>query len=208
MIALFGGSFDPVHLGHLRIAEDVREFFNLKKVIFVPAYLSPLKESSNASAEDRFNMLTLSIKDNPYFEVSDYEIKKGGKSYTIETVEHYERLFYHKPVLILGSDSLLTLHKWKKPEDLLKKANFIVVGRGKDSYKEIKNYLNTFFNFNNIFYNESIIKEGVYFFDSRRIDISSTEIRERVKLGKSIKYLVLEEVENYIKEKNLYKNSP
>ena len=132
MIALFGGSFDPVHLGHLRIAEDVREFFNLEKIIFIPAYLSPLKEFSNASAEDRFNMLTLSVKDNPYFEVSDYEIKKGGKSYTIETVEYYEKLLTHKPVLILGSDSFLTLHKWRRPEDLLKKANFIVVGRGKD----------------------------------------------------------------------------
>ncbi|MGC8941258.1 MAG: nicotinate-nucleotide adenylyltransferase [Sulfurihydrogenibium sp.] len=208
MIALFGGSFDPVHLGHLRIAEDVREFFGLEKVIFVPAYLSPLKDSTNASAEDRLNMLNIATKDNPFFEVSDYEIKKGGKSYTVETAEYYRKILPYKPTFILGTDSILTFHKWKSPEKLLEIANFIVVGRGKDSFKMVSHYLKKMFNYDSIYYNEKSIGNGVYFFDSRRVDISSTEIRERVKLGKSIKYLTHHGVEDYILKNNLYKNSP
>ncbi|WP_297886929.1 nicotinate (nicotinamide) nucleotide adenylyltransferase [Sulfurihydrogenibium sp.] len=208
MIALFGGSFDPVHLGHLRIAEDVREFFGLEKIVFIPAFISPLKSFTNASAEDRVNMLNLAIKDNPFFEVSDYEIKKGGKSFTIDTAKHYQQILSHKPVFILGSDSILTLHKWKNPDELLKIANFIVVGRGKDNYKTIFQYLKKMFNFTDIYYNEKNIKNGVYFYDSRRIDISSTEIRERVRLNKSIKYLTTKEVEDYIHRKNLYRSSP
>lgn len=208
MIAFFGGSFDPVHLGHLRIAEDVREFFGLEKIVFIPASISPLKSHTNASAEDRLNMLNLSIKDNPYFELSDYEIKKEGKSYTIDTALYFAKILPYKPVFILGTDSILTFHKWKNPKELLNIANFIVVGRRKDSYKNVSQYLKKVFDFSNIYYNEKIIKDGVYFFDSRRIDISSTEIRERIKLNKSIKYLVPKEVEDYINQKNLYKNSP
>ncbi len=208
MIAIFGGSFDPVHLGHLRIAEDVREFFGLGKIIFVPAFISPLKSHTTAPPEDRINMLNLAIKNNPFFELSDYEIKKGGKSYTVDTAKYYQKILPYKPIFIVGSDSILTFHKWKNPDELLSIANFIVVGRGKDSYKVVSQYLKKMFNYLNTYYNEKDIKDGVYFYDSRRFDISSTEIRERVKLNKSIKYLTTKEVEEYIYIKNLYKSSP
>jgi nicotinate-nucleotide adenylyltransferase len=207
MIALYGGSFDPVHIGHLRIAEDIREIYNFEKIIFIPAYISPLKTGSFASAEDRLNMLYISIKNNPYFEVSTVEIERKGKSYTIDTINHYKKVLGYNPYFIVGTDAFLTLHLWKKPEELLEKTNFIVVGRGLDTFYNVKSYLEEHFP------GTKIIKElklnleitGVYFFDCRRIDVSATEIRHRVKENKSIKYLVIDKVEDYIYKKNLYR---
>jgi len=206
MIALFGGSFDPVHLGHLRIAEDIREYFSFEKIIFIPAFISPLKERSFAPAEKRLEMLKIAISDNPYFEISDYEIKKEGKSYTIETAIYYRNILNYNPIFILGLDSILTLHKWKEPEKLLKIANFIVVQRGEERFDILKDYLSKNFPFATILKDKNIQKEktAIYLFNSRKIDISSTEIRERIKSGKSIKYLVLPQIEDYIYKNKLY----
>ncbi len=194
MIAIYGGSFDPIHIGHLRLAEDVREEFNFRQVIFVPAYISPFKEGYFASPEDRINMIKLAIKYNPYFSFDDFEIKKGGKSYTIDTIryfkEKFENLFF-----IVGTDAFLFLHKWKDYEELINLTNFVVLLRGNDSKELVKNYIETNFPKN---------KNSFYIFQSRKIDISSTEIRKKIKEGRSIKYLVLPEVEEYIKEKKLY----
>jgi len=207
LIALYGGSFDPVHIGHLRIAEDVRENYNFDKIIFIPAYISPLKNKSNASAEDRLNMLKLAIKDNPCFDISTYEIEKKGKSYTIDTIKYFKKKLGYNPFFIVGTDAFLSLHLWKKSDELLKSTNFIGVGRGKTDLEDIKSYLREKFPFvkiktdNNI----DISNTYVYYFNSRRLDISSTEIRQRVKENKSIKYLVLKEVEDYIFKKKLYR---
>ncbi len=209
MIGLYGGSFDPVHIGHLRIAEDIREYYRLDRIIFVPAYHSPLKRKSRASAEDRLHMLKVSIQDNPFFDIDDLEIIRKGKSYTIDTIKHYTQLLDHIPVFIVGTDAFLTLHKWKKSEDLVGMTNFIVIGRGKDKKEEVVNYLKYRFPMLKFSTGKKISSEHpshVYFFDSRRIDVSSTEIRRRVKAGKSIKYLVLPEVEKYILLKKLYRS--
>ncbi|MBK3331865.1 nicotinate (nicotinamide) nucleotide adenylyltransferase [Persephonella atlantica] len=208
MVGLYGGSFDPVHIGHLRIAEDVREYYGLDRIIFVPAYHSPLKRKSRASASDRLHMLKISIQYNPFFDIDDLEIKRKGKSYTIDTIKHYTQLLDHIPVFIVGTDAFLTLHRWKNPQELICLTNFIVLGRGKDTQEKVKSYVSK--NFPSIkFSNSSRINRKrpshIYFFDSRRIDISSTEIRRRVKAGKSIKYLVLPEVEKYILLKKLYR---
>ncbi len=209
MIALYGGSFDPVHIGHLRIAEDIREFFSLDKVVFVPAYHSPLKPESRASAEDRIYMLKLSIKYNEnFFEISDLEIKRKGKSYTLYTAEYFFKLLKYPPGFIVGTDTFLQLHRWKEPEKLLELLNFIVVGRGKDTFDKVKKYIQEYFPSVEIYYNRNVIdknKTAVYFFESRRIDISSTEIRERLRKNKPITYLVLPEVEYYINKKRLYR---
>ncbi|RMA92493.1 nicotinate (nicotinamide) nucleotide adenylyltransferase [Hydrogenothermus marinus] len=206
MIALYGGSFDPVHIGHLRIAEDIREYYDFEKIIFIPAYISPLKKKVRASAEDRLNMLRLSIKDNPYFEISEFEIKKGGKSYTIDTIKHFKNILGYNPYFIVGTDAFLSFHLWKQPEDLLKITNFIVVGRGKDNFFNLIDYLEENFPFVKVFRSEKLntSEVGIYYFDCRRLDISSTEIRSRIKQKKSIKYLVLKEVEDYILNKKLY----
>ncbi len=208
MIALYGGSFDPVHLGHLRIAEDIREFFGFEKIIFIPAYHSPLKPGSRASAEDRIHMLKLSIKDNPFFDIDDIEIKRKGKSYTIDTIRYYRKKIGYTPVFIVGADAFLSLHMWKEPEDLLKMANFVVAGRDKTSLYTVKEYIKDYFPFVHVRTDRDIPSDSggnVFFTDIRRLDISSTEIRNRVAEKKSIKYLVLPQVEEYIFYKNLYR---
>jgi nicotinate-nucleotide adenylyltransferase len=206
MIGLYGGSFDPVHIGHLRIAEDVREYFGFEKIIFVPAYHSPLKPESRASAEDRIYMLQLCVKYNRYFSIDDIEIKRKGKSYTIDTIRMYREKGKF-PFFILGTDAFLTLDRWKKPEELIKMTSFIVLGRGKDRLEDVKLFIKNRFPDLKLLQGKKPVEEAgyVYFFDRRRLDISSTEIRRRVKESRSIKYLVLPEVEEYIFYKKLYR---
>ncbi len=208
MIGLFGGSFDPVHIGHLRIAEDIREYFSLQRIIFIPAYHSPLKPESRATAEDRLYMLKISTKYNPNFEVSEFEIKRKEKSYTIYTAKYFvQKLGYH-PAFIVGTDAFFTLHKWKDSKELLKLLNFIVVGRKEFNTQQIKTYLQKNFPDTNFYTDKNKIeksKTAVYFYGQRRIDISSTEIRQRIKNNQKITYLVLPEVEYYIIKKKLYR---
>ncbi|RUM61863.1 MAG: nicotinate (nicotinamide) nucleotide adenylyltransferase, partial [Persephonella sp.] len=98
MIGLYGGSFDPVHIGHLRLAEDIREYFNLNKIVFIPTYISPLKSKSNAKPEDRLNMLKLATEYNPFFEIDDREIKENKISYTIKTIMYYKNKLNYNPI--------------------------------------------------------------------------------------------------------------
>lgn len=205
MIALFGGSFDPVHLGHLRIAEDIREHFSLEKVVFVPAYLSPLKSSHSASAEDRFQMLRLATKDNPYFDVSRFEIDKGKVSYTVDTATYYVKLLGYKPGFIIGSDAFLCLSNWKSPDILLESLNFIVTLRGEDSLKDLEKFAESLGKRVNMGRRIEFRDSGIYVYMCRKIDVSSTEIRQKVAKGRSIKYLVVPDVEEYIHKKGLYR---
>jgi nicotinate-nucleotide adenylyltransferase len=154
-------------------------------------------------------MLQISIKDNPFFKVDDIELKRGGKSYTIYTVSFYRKKLGYYPFFIVGTDAFLTLDQWKSPEKLIKTTNFIVVGRGEDNLEKISSFVKEKFSDSlEINTGNKLIKEKpgvIYYFDSRRLDISSTEIRKRIKENRSIKYLVLPEVEDYILNKRLYR---
>lgn len=207
MIALYGGSFDPIHLGHLRLAEDIREYFKLDRIIFIPAYLSPLKTKSNARPEDRLKMLELAISYNPFFDIDKREINENKVSYTIHTIMHYKTKLNYNPIFIVGSDAFLTLHKWKEYNVLLENTNFIVIGRGKDNLAILDDYLKKMF-CKHIKLEKYIdpFSANVYFFNGRRIDISSTEIRNKVRRGIPITYLVPPNVERYIKENGLYRD--
>ncbi|WP_456399429.1 nicotinate (nicotinamide) nucleotide adenylyltransferase [Persephonella sp.] len=206
MIGIYGGSFDPIHIGHLRIAEDIREEFSLERVIFVPAYHSPLKPECKASSEDRLEMIKLSISENKYFDVDDVELRRRGKSYTVDTLEYFKGTYNSFPYFIVGTDAFLTFDRWKDPEKILSLTNIIVIGRGNTNKNEVENFLKLKFNKNlSEISNLNDNEPKIYFFDSRRLDISSTEIRNRVSTNKSIKYLVLPEVENYIFKKRLYR---
>ncbi|NPA52613.1 MAG: nicotinate (nicotinamide) nucleotide adenylyltransferase [Aquificae bacterium] len=208
MIGLFGGSFDPVHIGHLRIGEDIREYFSLEEIIFIPAYQSPLKPETRASAEDRLYMLKESIKYNPKFKVSDFELRRKEKSYTIYTAKYFVKKLGYFPAFIVGTDAFLTLHKWKEAEKIVKLLNFIVVGRNDFNIEILKKYLQTHFPNIELLIDKTSIdknKTAVYFFGKRRIDVSSSEIRQRIKENKTITYLVLPEVEYYIIKKKLYR---
>jgi len=197
MLLFFGGSFDPVHLGHLILARDVLEHFNFKKVIFIPTYISPFKVSQGhrASAQDRVKMLKLAIKNVNYFDIDTYEVEKKGISYTINTVFYLRsRYKQNKIPWLMGDDTFLQFHKWYEWQQLLQYLEPIILLR-KSSPEEI------------IAYSKSVLglkENDLKIFKGRKLDISSTEIRRRIIEGRDIKFLVPEEVEAYIREKKLY----
>ncbi len=191
-IGLFGGTFDPIHFGHLIIAETVRSDFGLDRILFIPAAVSPHKAKTSLSpAPLRLTMVELALENTLYFEASDVEIKRGGFSYTVETVQWFQESDNWKGnefYLLIGSDSLLELGTWKDPDKILGKIPILVMERpGFDSGKAEKQF------------QKRIVPVKVLF-----IDISSSEIRRRVKEGKSIRYWVPEKVEEYIRQKRLY----
>ena len=183
-IGIFGGSFDPIHIGHLIICNIIKEELKLDKIIFVPAYRSPHKNTSRfTSPQIRYEMVKLAIEDNEGFELSDYEITQDKSVYSIETINHMEKEFPENELyLIIGSDSYDNFSKWKDPEILKKKVKLVIASR---DYKEID-------------------KEN-YLAKTPNIQISSSMIRDRINKKLSIKYLVNSKVEHYIYEKSLYK---
>jgi len=186
MIGIFGGSFDPVHAGHIILAEDLIEKGIFKRIIFVPAHISPLKNHSpEATFDDRIKMIKLAIKVYPQMEVSDIE-RNTNISYTIDTVKRMSQQI--KDIgIIIGTDQAYQFQEWKSPDEILKLVPVYVLGRKTD--KNIEHKFPRRFNF----------------LDTRIIEISSTEIRKRIKKGKSIHFFVPEEVEKYIRKNSLYK---
>ncbi|MEJ5338515.1 MAG: nicotinate-nucleotide adenylyltransferase [Aquificaceae bacterium] len=196
MKLFFGGSFDPVHLGHLLVARDVREAMDFESVVFVPAHQAPLKEPHMASPEDRLEMLKLSVEGLEGFEVSSMEVERGGISYTVDTARELYAGQRERPFFLVGADSFLSLHLWREPHELISLARFVVVDR-EGKWERLKRYIKE---------NFPKLREGedFYLLSVRRIDISSTEIRERLKNGRSIRWMVPEKVEDYILARGLY----
>jgi len=188
-VGIFGGSFDPPHIGHLIAAQSVLEIRKLSKIIFIPNGISPNKNyQRGASAQDRLNMLKISIEEIPYFEYSDIEIKNPEVSYTINTLRMLRPL-YEELELIIGYDNLLEFSTWKEPEEIIKCAKLAVLKRNTITESEIKDK----------YYNTAV------FVDTPVIEISSTEIRKRIKNGLPVNYLVADKVKEYIYKFNLYK---
>ena len=127
----FGGSFDPIHVGHLIVARDVVEFLKVEKLIFIPTFQAPLKEPHEASPEQRYKMIELAIEGEPHFEVSNIEIKRGGISYTIDTARELFKTLGEKPTFLLGADSVLSLHMWKEAQKLTEIIKLVIVDRNK-----------------------------------------------------------------------------
>jgi nicotinate-nucleotide adenylyltransferase len=189
-IGILGGTFNPIHIGHLTIAQMVHEKLGLNKVIFVPSNLPPHKVSNFvASSKDRYHMVRLAIQDNPRFEVSDFEIKRTGKSFTIETVSYFHDSFpaRTKFFFIIGNDLLPTLHTWKRIEDILKIVSFVSVNR--PGFKEKKSDIKV----------KTISVPG--------LQTSSSYVRNRITMGKTVKYLIPDNVMAYIERKGLYRNN-
>lgn len=197
-IGLIGGTFNPIHHGHLILSEYVRENFQLDKVIFIPTGLPPHKSASVVEKpEIRLEMTKLAIERNQFFSVSDIETYREGISYTIDTITELKNLYPNDQLyFLIGADSLFELPTWKYYDKLISKTNIIVVNRPGGANNligaKIKEYEDQF--------GGSIIEVK-----SPLIDISSSDIRNRVKDGKSIKYLVPNNVEEFILQKNLYK---
>ncbi len=188
-IGIFGGTFDPIHMGHLITAQSVREVRELDKIIFIPAFISPHKTSADASStKHRSNMIKIAIEDVPFFECSEIEIKKGGISYTVDTLRELKKI-YDEIEFIIGYDNIFSFHKWKEPDEILKLARIIVLKR-KSSLPPP---------FEDKYYHQAI------FVQTRGIEISATDIRERVKNNQPIHFLVPQKVKEYIYEQNLYR---
>ncbi len=139
-IGILGGTFNPIHIGHLILGEEACRILNLDKLIFVPAYLPPHKEERDLiDAEDRYKMVALAIKGNPFFEVSKSEIKRKGKSYSIQTIREFKDRFGEESELFLitGSDVLEEFSMWKEIDKIFKLSNFIVANRPSYPIKEV-----------------------------------------------------------------------
>ncbi len=183
-LGLYGGTFDPIHHGHLILAREAIEKLELDQVVFIPAALSPHKLSSSpAAAEVRRAMVAAAIAGEPRFALDDSEIHRAGPSFTIDTVEqtraaHPDAEIYY----FIGEDNVAALHTWRRIDDLRRLVRFVVFGRGDES------------------------TPGEFPRLSRRIDISATAIRSRVARGQSIRYLVPESVRTLIDEHHLYQD--
>lgn len=188
-IGIIGGTFNPIHYGHLLAAEEARQKFNLKEIIFVPCAKPPHKDHKDIiSAKDRYEMICLAIASNKYFKVSDIEIKRQGISYSQDTIIELKKIYKDAQLFfITGADTIAELDSWRNISELLQLCHFIAVNRPNYKLKIKKEYLNF-----------------IHILEVPGVNISSTEIRERIRQGKSIKYLVPEEVENYIYKHKLY----
>lgn len=194
-IGIFGGSFNPVHIGHLIIAEYFTEDLNLDICFFIPNHISPFKvnDSELILGSHRLEMLNLSIQDNPKFFTDDFEIKKSGISFTFETILYFKRKYRDDSLfLLIGSDQIPNFNQWKNWEIILNNSALVVARR---------NILDAKSTDTNV---ASEYLEKIIYLNNPVIEISSTEIRNRIKSRKSIKYLVPTNVQSYIESNRLY----
>jgi nicotinate-nucleotide adenylyltransferase len=216
-VGVFGGTFDPPHLGHLLLAETIREQFRLDEVLFVPCNEPPLKDRADLTgATHRYAMVVAATLHNPSFSPSAVEVNRPGTSYSIDTIrmlaEEYgsdAELFF-----VAGLDSMLQLESWREPEALLSACNIVVVSRPGSNFDELADALPEGFA-------EQIVdaREGnavpddapspaIYLSDAVYFSMSSTELRARVRAGLGIRYRVTPEVERYVQSHGLYQATP
>lgn len=186
-VGILGGTFNPIHMGHLVLAEQARGLLRLEKVIFVPTNLPPHKKvSSLVPAQQRYHMVAKALKSNPCFEVSDLELTRGGVSYSVETLRKFKSIFRHAALyFIVGSDFLKEFSGWRDIGKLSKICKFVIAARPGYPLGRLPG-------------NMQAIKVSA-------LDISSTGIRKRIRAKKPIRYLVPEEVRKYILKKRLYR---
>lgn len=195
-VGLMGGTFDPIHMGHLILAEQARERFALERVLFVVAAIPPHKlEGSVTEVVHRLEMTRLAVADNDSFECSTIEIERAGPSYTVDTVRQVLELYGPDSALyvLLGADEGRDLTKWREPYEIARLARIVIANRPGLPAGDVI---------------ESLPKDlasGIIPLDMPGVDISSTDLRERVRSGRSIRYLVPRAVEDYIWSKGLYR---
>lgn len=215
-IGIFGGTFNPIHYGHLRSAEEVRVIFGLERIFFVPSGNPPLKRKDLTDAGHRYNMVSIAARDNPYFEVLALESIRSGKSYTVNTLEQLLRDYADAEFsFISGVDAFLDIPNWHEPRKILSLVDFIVISRPGKSFVDLFHspYLGlkraslASLDRGEAASVTAVLQSGkrVDLATVTPIGISSTEIRKSVKKGASIKYLLPAEVESYIISNNLYR---
>ena len=197
-IGILGGTFDPIHNAHLLLGESAREQFGLDRVIFIPNNLAHLPNRTEvASGENRYQMVKMAIKDNPYFTCSRIEIDKDGGTYTYNTIQELKLMYPGDELfLILGGDSVIGIDNWYMAKELLQSCTILAAVREDDDLaaldKKRKELSDQF-------------GADIRLLKFNRIDISATEVRNRVRTGRSIRYMVPDEVIEFLCIKGLYK---
>lgn len=196
-LGIMGGTFDPIHYGHLVAAEMARSEFNLSKVLFIPSGKPPHKDRRDISAADlRFEMIELAIQDNPAFDISALELERKGPSYTVDTLRVLRRTWpEHELYFITGTDALREIFSWREAEEILMMTEFIGAARpgfdASDFLLQVQQ--------------EHPETQGrIHYLEVPALAISSTDIRARVKRGQPIRYLLPEPVRHFIQQYGLY----
>jgi len=190
-IGVFGGSFDPVHVGHLLLAEAARVQAGLSRLLFMPAYIQPFKQGVEmSSGDDRVRMLKLATEDNPYFEVTTIETEKGGVSYTIDSLRELRDIYKNSRIcFLIGTDMFLNIEKWKDADALIREFDFIVGVRPGYQDEEAARLAEKL---------RESHGANIEQVENPPIELSSTEIRGRIKSGDTIRYRVPESVRRYL----------
>jgi len=213
-IGLFGGTFNPIHLGHLRGVEEVREAFGLEEIVFIPSAIPPHKVAEGViKARHRLEMVKLAIMTNPFFSISRVELDRQGKSYSIDTLQYFrEREKNTSLFFILGRDACVEIEAWKDFQHLFFLSNFIVMTRPgfrkTPLHAQLPETLVSAFRYGREV-KAWIHSSGhtLHFKEITFLDISSTRIRQLIERGESEKYLIPAEVEAYIKQHGLYRKN-
>lgn len=196
-VGIMGGTFDPIHIGHLLLAECAREEYHLDEVLFMPTGIPYMKSDNQVtSAQKRAFMVSLAIKDNPFFKLSLVEVEQAKNTYTYETLSRLHQMYENTHFFfIMGADSLFSIESWKYPQKIFGQCTILVAVRDELSSDDIANKIND-------------LKEQqhaeIYLLPAKNIELSSTDIRERLKQNRSIRYMISDSVINYIKEQGLY----
>ena len=193
-LGVFGGTFDPIHFGHLRMAEEARERFALDSVVFVPNFVSPFKLDRVVTPGPlRVEMIRRAIADNPHFRVDNRETERTGPSYTVETLRDLKAENPEADLFFLtGTDAIKGLPGWKAPEELLDLTRFIAAARPGVQKAEVLAAL------------PDAWEERILFLPMPELDISSTDLRGRIHEGRSLRYLTPRAVEDFVREHRLY----
>ncbi len=213
-IGIFGGTFNPIHLAHLIVAESLREEMRLDRVLFVPSALPPHKEAPEAGAAHRLAMTRLAVSANPFFESGDIEVARGGRSYSVDTLRELNRAHPGDDFFfVIGRDAFAEIRTWREAEALFGLTNFLVIprpghplahpgpclprgvvlgdGAGEESGDRVRRFR---------------VEGGkdICLVEIPVLDISASDIRRRIREGRSVRYLVPEAVEAYIRREGLY----
>ena len=197
--AILGGSFNPIHKGHLKMAESAHDQFELDDIVVMPNKTTYYKENMEfVSDEHRLNMIRSAIQDIPYLSVSDMEIVRGGVTRTIDTIREFKALYPDSELyFIIGGDSLEWVDRWVSAEELLASVIFLTAVRGKTDIKRSKDIISRI--------KSEHPKSQIELLNMDDYPISSSEIREKIKIGENPSEMLPEKVYNYIVEHNLYK---
>lgn len=212
-LGVFGGTFNPIHVGHLRAVIEVQETFTLDRLLLIPSANPPHKGAEDiAAAEDRLQMVRLAVQGLPSLEASDVELARAGPSYTIETLQYFHNYFGPESVIhfVVGVDAFSEITTWKSYHQLFATAHFIVMTRPGSTLNNLERFIHTHIS-RDYQYDTTASRYShprwcsIFCLNITHLDISATQIREWIRRGRSIRFLVPATVEAFIKTKGLYR---